>query len=92
MYHDLGNLNCTFFTRKSMYDRRRNLEVVCRAIQSISNVLNVRVNERDDIVATVAGSYDGSNERKVRIKLRKSQYRTTALLPLATCKYINIPF
>lgn len=46
----MGNLNCTFFTRKSQYDRRRNLEIVCKAIQSVSNILNVRINERDDIV------------------------------------------
>lgn len=49
VYHDLGNLNCTFFTRRSAYDRRRNLEVVCAAIKAVSN-LDVRVNDRDDIV------------------------------------------
>ena len=46
----MGNLNCTFFTRKSQYDRRRNLEIVCKSIQAVSNILNVRINERDDIV------------------------------------------
>jgi len=49
VYHDLGNLNCTFFTRRSAYDRRRNLEVVCSAIKAVSS-LNVQVNDRDDIV------------------------------------------
>ena len=49
MYHDLGNLNCTFFTRRSAYDRRRNLEVVCAAIKALAD-LDVRVNDRDDIV------------------------------------------
>ena len=34
---------------RSAYDRRRNLEVVCAAIKAISN-LDVRVNNRDDIV------------------------------------------
>lgn len=63
VYHDMGNLNCTFFTRKSAYDRRRNLDIVCKAIQSISSILNVRVNERDDIV--VNGGVDPTDERKV---------------------------
>ena len=49
VYHDLGNLNCTFFTRRSAYDRRRNLEVVCAAIKAVAD-LDVRVNDRDDIV------------------------------------------
>ena len=59
----MGNLNCTFFTRKSAYDRRRNLEIVCKAIQSMSSVLNVRINERDDIV--VNGGTDATYEKKV---------------------------
>ena len=63
MYHDMGNLNCTFFTRKSGYDRRRNLDIVSKAIQSVSNLINVRVNERDDIV--VNGGLDPKEDRKV---------------------------
>ena len=58
----MGNMNCTFFTRKSAYDRRRNLDIVCKAIQSASNAMNVRVNERDDIVVNAAGSLE---DRKV---------------------------
>lgn len=49
VYHDLGNLNCTFFTRRSAYDRRRNLDVICSAIQQSTN-LDVAVNHREDIV------------------------------------------
>ena len=49
VYHDLGNLNCTFFTRRSRYDRRRNLEIICSAIRR-STDLNVSVNKREDIV------------------------------------------
>ena len=67
MYHDMGNLNCTFFTRKSGYDRRRNLDIVSKAIQSVSNLINVRVNERDDIV--VNAGWDPKEDRKVLRKL-----------------------
>ena len=49
MYHDLGNLNCTFFTRRSRYDRTRNLNIICNAIKE-ATALNVAVNSRDDIV------------------------------------------
>ena len=59
----MGNLNCTFFTRKSGYDRRRNLDIVCKAIQSVSSVLKVRVNERDDIV--VNNGFDSNEDKKV---------------------------
>ena len=58
-------MNCTFFTRKSSYDRRRNLDIVCKAIQSMSRSINVRINERDDIVVN-----PGSNpewDKKVKI-------------------------
>ena len=49
MYHDLGNLNCTFFTRRSKYDRRRNLNIICNAIGNVTD-LKVAVNDREDIV------------------------------------------
>ena len=65
MYHDLGNMNCTFFTRKSAYDRRTNLNIVCKAIQSLSSSINVRVNERDDIV--VNEGFNPKGDKKVRI-------------------------
>lgn len=49
VYHDLGNLNCTFFPRRSRYDRTRNLNIICNAIRE-ATALNVAVNSRDDIV------------------------------------------
>jgi len=49
VYHDLGNLNCTFFTRRSEYDRKRNLHIICNAIKE-ATALNVAVNSREDIV------------------------------------------
>ena len=32
VYHDKGNLNCTFFTPRDGYDRKSNLETICRAL------------------------------------------------------------
>ena len=33
VYHDKGNLNCTFFTPRNGYDRKSNLEIICRALE-----------------------------------------------------------
>nr|ACO15151.1 Lipoyltransferase 1, mitochondrial precursor [Caligus clemensi] len=49
VYHDLGNINCTFFTHRDQYRRRHNLEIICSAIQRLTN-LNVGINAREDIV------------------------------------------
>lgn len=32
VYHDIGNLNLTFFTSKKHYDRKYNLELITRAV------------------------------------------------------------
>ena len=49
VYHDLGNINCTFFTQRSDYHRRHNLDIICGAIRRMTD-LNVSVNKREDIV------------------------------------------
>ncbi|XP_026870648.2 lipoyltransferase 1, mitochondrial [Electrophorus electricus] len=50
VFHDLGNVNITFFTSKKKYDRRRNLGVVTGALTDLSPGLNVSATERFDIV------------------------------------------
>ncbi|CAB4055574.1 LIPT1 [Lepeophtheirus salmonis] len=49
VFHDLGNINCTFFTHRDQYRRRHNLEIICSAIQRLTN-LDVGINSREDIV------------------------------------------
>ena len=49
VYHDLGNLNCTFFTTKERYNRKENLEFIVRALNEKWD-LNLAVTERDDIM------------------------------------------
>merc|ERR1719402_409644 len=48
-YHDQGNINCTFFTSRAGYNRRRNLDLICAALEKNLGV-DVNVNEREDIV------------------------------------------
>lgn len=50
VYHDLGNLNLTFFTSKKAYDRRRNLKVVTDALRLLQPGLDVRATDRFDIL------------------------------------------
>ena len=49
VYHDTGNLNCTFFTSREKYNRKRNLDLICEALIKNWN-LNVEVSPREDIV------------------------------------------
>lgn len=48
VYHDRGNLNCTFFTPRERYDRRYNLNLITRALYR-EFAVNADVNDRDDI-------------------------------------------
>jgi len=88
VYHDLGNMNCTFFTRKSAYDRRRNLDVVCKAIQSMSQAINVRINDRDDIV--VNSGTNPENDKKVsgtaaKLGPKSAYHHCTVLVDVNEC-------
>ncbi|XP_076045448.1 lipoyl amidotransferase LIPT1, mitochondrial-like isoform X2 [Oratosquilla oratoria] len=49
VYHDQGNLNCTFFTPRESYNRRQNLEVVGEALRRDFGI-EADINTRDDLV------------------------------------------
>ncbi|CAH1774957.1 unnamed protein product [Owenia fusiformis] len=49
VYHDNGNLNCTFFTARNGYNRKRNLNLLVEAITKSWDI-DLTVNERDDII------------------------------------------
>ncbi|EDV98233.1 lipoyltransferase 1, mitochondrial [Drosophila grimshawi] len=49
VYHDRGNLNCTFFTPRERYDRKYNLNIVTRALFR-EWAIKAEINDRDDIV------------------------------------------
>lgn len=46
---DLGNLNVTVFTHRTDYDRHRNLQLVCEAVNRHWGV-GLHVNKRNDIL------------------------------------------
>lgn len=49
VYHDHGNLNCTFFTSRKRYDRRQNLELICNVLNHDFGI-QAHANHREDIV------------------------------------------
>lgn len=48
VFHDRGNLNCTFFTPRERYNRNYNLNVITRALYREYNI-SADVSDRDDI-------------------------------------------
>lgn len=76
VYHDLGNLNLTFFTSKKAYDRRRNLKVVTDALQLLHPSLAVQATDRFDILLNRHLKISGSASRLSR----KSSYHHCTLL------------
>lgn len=67
VFHDLGNLNLTFFTSKKAYDRQRNLRVVTEALRRLRPELDVRATERFDILLNghlkISGGVGDGEER-----------------------------
>lgn len=59
VYHDLGNLNFTFITRKETYDVKRQLSVVLRAVRSFG--VEAEFTGRNDLVLTPGGEKFSGN-------------------------------
>lgn len=76
VYHDLGNINMTFFTSKKKYDRMRNLGVVTGALKALRPNLDVCATERFDIILNRCYKISGTAARLGR----KSAYHHCTLL------------
>ena len=50
VYHDMGNINLTFFTTKKKYDRMENLKLVVRALNAVQPQLDVQPTKRFDLL------------------------------------------
>jgi lipoyltransferase 1 len=59
VYHDLGNLNITFMTSRSRYNRKWNLECIAEALSDRWN-LDVDLSPRDDLVVDGIFKISGS--------------------------------
>ncbi|KAI3366186.1 hypothetical protein L3Q82_010019, partial [Scortum barcoo] len=76
VFHDLGNLNLTFFTSKKAYDRQRNLKVITEALRRIRPGLDVQATDRFDILLNGRFKISGTASRLSR----KSCYHHCTLL------------
>jgi len=59
VYNDQGNINLSFLTSKSEYNRCRNLNLICEALRKVLDV-NVSVNKRDDIIIDYTKKVSGT--------------------------------
>ncbi|XP_003794412.1 lipoyltransferase 1, mitochondrial, partial [Otolemur garnettii] len=50
VYHDMGNINLTFFTAKNKYDRMQNLKLILRALNAVQPQLDVQATKRFDLL------------------------------------------
>ncbi|XP_043853088.1 lipoyltransferase 1, mitochondrial [Dromiciops gliroides] len=50
VYHDMGNINLTFFTTKTKYNRMENLKLVIRALNAVQPQLDVQATDRLDLL------------------------------------------
>lgn len=66
VYHDIGNLNLTFFSCRKLYNRQRNLKVVTDALRTARPELDVKATERLDIVLNGKYKISGSASRLSR--------------------------
>lgn len=60
VYHDLGNLNLTFFTDRTSYDRKQNLQFIIDALNSTDVGLDLKYNDKDDILLDDTFKVSGS--------------------------------
>ncbi|KAM4701000.1 lipoyl amidotransferase LIPT1, mitochondrial [Discoglossus pictus] len=60
VYHDLGNINLTFFTSKKNYNRMENLKLVIKALKALQPNLDVQATERFDLVLDNAFKISGT--------------------------------
>ncbi|KAF0297303.1 Lipoyltransferase 1, mitochondrial [Amphibalanus amphitrite] len=65
VYHDLGNLNLTFFSAREQYDRAANLHLVADALRQGWG-FDITVNERDDLL--LDGAFKFCSHRVSRIE------------------------
>ena len=75
VYHDLGNLNLTFFTSRNNYNRKHNLDFIIKALKQ-HYCLDISYNERDDILLDNEFKVSGT---AAKLGLRTAYHHCTLL-------------
>jgi len=60
VYHDLGNLNLTFSTHRTNYNRKENLQFITRTLSSVFTDLQLECTDKDDILLNGEYKVSGS--------------------------------
>ncbi|KAF7644568.1 hypothetical protein LDENG_00219710 [Lucifuga dentata] len=96
VFHDLGNLNLTFFTSKKAYNRRRNLQVVTDALRRLQPELDVQATDRFDIMLNRQYKISGSASRLSRTSsyhhctlLHSADHSTLSAVLRPSCSHIH---
>ena len=76
VYHDLGNVNFTFFTDQKDHNRKKNLNTIVSGLKKKWPILDLNVNKRDDIVLNKQYKISGTAAKLTR----KSSYHHCTLL------------
>ncbi|XP_048584608.1 lipoyltransferase 1, mitochondrial isoform X2 [Nematostella vectensis] len=66
VYHDLGNLNATFFTHRSAYNRHENLALIVKTLRDRWK-LDVKHSSRDEIVLNNQFKISGTSSKLGRL-------------------------
>ena len=82
VYHDLGNVNCTFFTNRNAYNRKNNLGLLARFLKEFYK-FDVSVNERDDLMLDSSFKISGT---AAKLGLRKAYHHCTILCKVDTAR------
>lgn len=85
VFHDLGNLNLTFFTSKKAYDRRRNLKVITDALQQLRPQLDVQATDRFDILLNGRLKISGRKGRGQPLSDYQQSQQALLRKPPVTC-------
>ena len=67
VYHDTGNLNMSFLTARSRYNRRANLELVVSALRSCGDA-DLSINHKDDILLDSHFKLSGTASKLGRVQ------------------------
>lgn len=82
VYHDLGNINCTFFTSRASYDRKSNLAFLAKFLQDSYN-FNVSLNARDDLILDAKYKISGT---AAKLGLKQAYHHCTLLCKVDTAQ------
>ena len=85
VYHDQGNINCTFFSTRLGYNRKRNLELICEALTKEWN-LNVEVSPREDIILDQTYKISGTASK---LGNKVAYHHCTLLIHVDTSKLLQ---